>query len=130
MRALLDTHSFLWWAEGGANLSDRAYKILADPTNELLLSSVVMIEVAILVYNNKIALARPVKSFFEEQISLFGWKPFPISIDHVDRVSTLPLNRQHKDPHDRLLIAQGLFENLPIVSCDARFPSYGVQTLW
>src|SRR6266852_1525596 len=98
MKALLDTHTFLWWVAGSDSLSDQARGVLEDRTNQLYLSAVVSWEIAILVTNRKIALAGSVADFVNAQISLYELEPLPISLDHTFKLGSLPYDPDHRDP--------------------------------
>lgn len=129
MRVLLDTHTFLWWGVDDPKLSTRAREILADDGNELLFSAVSGWEIAI-----KAALGRlgnvpgDLKGFIDEQISENAFKVLPIHLEHVLGVYSLP--QHHQDPFDRLLIAQALAEDIPMLSRDPQFVSYSVNVVW
>lgn len=129
MRALLDTHTFLWWGADDPKLSTRAREILADDSNELLFSAVSGWEIAI-----KAALGRldnvpeDLKAFIYEQISENAFKVLPIHLQHVLGVYSLP--QHHRDPFDRLLVVQALAENLPLLSRDSKFAPYSVNVIW
>ena len=128
MRALLDTHTILWYAFGDPKLSALAKSLVDDPVNEKLLSIVSPWEVGIKVGSGKLSVAKPVDIFFASQINLLSLQLLPITLAHVARVSALPLH--HRDPFDRMLIAQSLTENIPLLSADAAFDAYGITRLW
>ena len=127
MRALLDTHAFLWWFEDDRRLSVRAREAIADATDGYL-SVASCWEMAIKVSRNKLTLAKPIERLVPEQLGLNGFQLLPIDLDDVARVATLPFH--HRDPFDRLLVAQALDERLTLVSADPVFKKYGVKRVW
>ena len=128
MRLLLDTHAFLWWVEGAPQLSKKARSAIASPDNECLLSLVSCWEMAIKLSLGKLALAKDIGRFVPEQLAANAFQPLGIDPRHVFRVAALPFH--HRDPFDRLLVAQALEEDLPIVSRDRVFRTYGVARVW
>jgi PIN domain nuclease of toxin-antitoxin system len=126
MRVLLDTHAFLWWVEDDPRLSLAARKAITDAT-EGLLSIASCWELAIKVSRGRLALSKPIERLAE----VLGGSEFqllPIDLDDVARVATLPPH--HRDPFDRMLIAQALGDGLTIVSADPVFKKYGVKRVW
>lgn len=128
MKLLLDTHTFLWWAVGDPSLSATARTVLADRANEIYLSAVSSWEIAIKVSNGALTLAQPVDSFVDSQILQNQFERLEITLEHTYRVALLPFH--HKDPFDRLLIAQAQEEGLILLSHDSKFVNYAVLTLW
>jgi PIN domain nuclease of toxin-antitoxin system len=128
VRLLLDTHTFIWWANNDPLLSTSAKLAVGDRANEKFLSAVSTWEMAIKVAVGKLALSASVPIFVASQVSKYQFISLPVAFDHTYQVETMTLH--HNDPFDRLLIAQALVENLIIVTCDSKFDSYGVQTLW
>jgi PIN domain nuclease of toxin-antitoxin system len=128
VRLLLDTHAFLWWVDGGARLSRKARAAIADPKHACLVSLASCWEIAVKLSLGKLKLAAPVERFLPEQLAANGFTPLPIDLRHVARVAELPFH--HRDPFDRLLIAQALAEALAVVSADAVFLKYGVKRIW
>lgn len=128
MRLLLDTHAFLWWVWDAPELSARARKAIADPESECLLSLASCWEIAIKLSIGKLALAKPVERFIPEQVAANGFRQLEIDFRHIARVAALPFH--HRDPFDRLLTAQAMEENLPIVSADPVFKKYGIKRIW
>lgn len=127
MRLLLDTHTFLWFIDDSPRLSAHA-KSLLESDAELLLSTVSLWEIAIKLSIGKLALARPFDVFIPEQLAFNSIKELSIGLKHLAVVSALAF--PHRDPFDRLLIAQAITESLPIVSADAAFDLYSVKRLW
>ena len=128
MRVLLDTHVFLWWVEGDRALPAKARAVLADKENECLISLVSAWELAIKAGLGKLRLTLPVKRYVVENVAANGFRMLDIQMAHVGRVETL--DSHHRDPFDRLLIAQALEEKLPVVTADPVFRKYGVKRIW
>lgn len=128
MRLLLDTHSFLWFVTEDPKLSISARRIIATGSNELLLSVACVWEIAIKVSIGRLPIPAPLDTFILEQLRINRIGLLPIELKHIFEVTRLPLH--HRDPFDRLLIAQALTEGLPIVSADPAFDSYSVQRFW
>jgi PIN domain nuclease of toxin-antitoxin system len=128
MRVLVDTHVFLWWVEGNRALPAKVRAAIADPENECLISLVSAWELAIKASLGKLKLALPVKRYVVENVAANGFRMLDIRIAHVGRVETLASH--HGDPFDRLLIAQALEEDLPVVTADPIFRKYGVKRIW
>ena len=127
MRLLLDTHIFIWWADEPERLGERLLDALLDIENELILSVVSLWEMQIKSQLGKLTLRRPLKELVHLQQSVNGLQLLPVTANHVFLLDELPLI--HKDPFDRLIIAQALAENLILVSHDSVFESYQVA-LW
>lgn len=128
MRVVIDTHVFLWWVEGDRVLPARARAALADRQNECLLSMASVWELAIKASLGKIRFATSVQRYVTEHIANNGFRLLDIQLHHVGRVESLDFH--HSDPFDRLLIAQALEENLPIVTADKIFGKYGLKRIW
>jgi PIN domain nuclease of toxin-antitoxin system len=128
MRFLLDTHSFLWFIGGSASLSAAARTLIEDASNQSLLSMASLWEVAIKLSLGKVSLGQPFETLIPDQIRLNGIELLSIEVAHLATVAKLPFH--HRDPFDRLLIAQATVEQIPVVSSDSSFDSYGVQRLW
>jgi PIN domain nuclease of toxin-antitoxin system len=127
MKLLLDTHTFLWFIEDSPKLSTEA-KGLLESEADLLLSVASVWEMAIKISIGKLSLPSPFDEFVSEQLSKNTIELFPIGLAHLGLVSTLPFH--HRDPFDRLLIAQAITEQYPIVSIDDKFDAYPVKRLW
>jgi PIN domain nuclease of toxin-antitoxin system len=128
MRLLLDTHSFLWFAENDARLSAIARSLIEDGANEVLLSLGSVWEMAIKVSQGKLQLGLPILTLIQREIALDGIVLLPITLDHLGVVANLPMH--HRDPFDRLLAAQAQVESVPIISVDAALDAYGITRLW
>ena len=136
MRILLDTHSMLWFALGDERLSDVAKDLIENDENEVCISAASYWEIAIKVSIGKYILHRPVAEFYEDVIESNRFEVIPVDLSHIAIVSTMefPFNDQdrkkHKDPFDRLIIAQAMCEDIPLVTRDSKFDLYQVQVLW
>ncbi len=128
MRLLLDTHTLIWYYQTDSKLSALVRTLLDDPANDVLVSPASYWEVAIKISTQKPVLQVPFAVFIQEAIFDNNFKILPIEPKHTAIVATLPF--YHKDPFDRLLIAQALVEAIPLVSIDAAIDPYGVQRLW
>jgi PIN domain nuclease of toxin-antitoxin system len=124
----MDTHVFLWWVEGDRALSAKARNALANPGTECLLSLTSVWELAIKVSLGKLRLALPVRRYVAEHVAANGFRLLDIGLAHVGRIENLPMH--HRDPFDRLLIAQALEEKMPVVTADPVFRKYGVKRIW
>jgi len=127
MRVLLDTHAFLWGIADDPRLSLRARRAIADAT-ERFLSIASCWEIAIKVSRRRLTLPKAIEQFVPEQLGMNGLQLLQIDLDDVARVATLPFH--HRDPFDRLLVAQALGEELTLVSADPIFRKYGVKRVW
>lgn len=125
---LLDTHTFLWNGMASPSLSEKAEALIQNPANRKFLSIASPWELSIKISTGKFRLSEPVDIFFEEQMRLDDVHLLPIPLLHLTRVSALPFH--HRDPFDRILIAQSLTEGIPLVSADAVFDAYGVTRFW
>ncbi len=128
MRLLLDTHAFLWFIIGSANLSANARARIENPVHEKILSVGSLWEIAIKASLGKLALSVPFDELIPAQLRLNGIDLLNIKVDHLSNLMTLPFH--HRDPFDRLIIAQALVEKLPVISFDTAFDSYGVERFW
>jgi PIN domain nuclease of toxin-antitoxin system len=128
MRVLLDTQAFLWFILGDPRLSAPAQALIADPANEIEISPASYWEIAIKIKLNKYALPQPYQAFMEAQIAANDLRILHIEPKHTALLTTMDLH--HKDPFDRLIIAQAMAEQIPIISSDSQFDAYPVQRLW
>lgn len=128
MKLLLDTHAFLWFVTSDPQLSETALDLIAEPTNEILISPASYWEIAIKVSLGKYPLSVPFEKFFQEGIDGSDMAILPIVVRHAAVLASLPMH--HKDPFDRMIVSQGIAEQIPIVSADAALDAYGVQRLW
>jgi PIN domain nuclease of toxin-antitoxin system len=128
MRALLDTHVFLWWIYDDPRLSDRVRTIISDGASELYFSASSGWEIAIKAQQGKMSLPSDLEKFVAEQLLENNFQVLPIQLSHTLYVYTLPL--LHRDPFDRILIAQSQTEGLPILTADPLIRQYSVDTIW
>jgi PIN domain nuclease of toxin-antitoxin system len=126
MRQLLDTHSFIWFVTGNPKITPKIRLQIED--NDNLLSTASVWEIAIKSSLGKLDVGLSIEALVEQQIIGNGIELLAITTDHLAIVSTLPLH--HRDPFDRLLIAQAMVENIPIIGIDKVFDEYPVQRLW
>ena len=126
MAVLLDTQAFLWWVADDPRLSKRAARAIA--ATECLLSMASCWEMAIKASLGKLTLPGAVGRFVQEQLEVNGFSLIAISLEHAAGVADLPFH--HRDPFDRLLVAQALAEGLSLVSADPIFRRYGVTRVW
>lgn len=128
MNYLLDTHTFLWFINADSSLSATAQAIIEAGDNVIFLSVASLWEMAIKVSLGKLEVPLPFAKFMLEQMRENNIALHGIQIEHIGLVATLPFH--HRDPFDRLIIAQGLTEQIPIIGKDDIFDAYGVQRLW
>ena len=128
MKLLLDTHTLLWLVEDDPQLSQTALDLLVDPGNELLLSPATYWELAIKISIRKYQLTDPLADYIAEAVQHYGLSILQIDVKHAEAIVTLP--HHHKDPFDRMLIAQSVVENVALVSSDETFDAYPIQRLW
>jgi len=124
---LLDTHALFWWFSDAANLSKRAIAVIGDEANTLLVSAATAWELAIKVNLGKID-ALPLVLELGRYSEQEGFTALPISIDQATRAGLLPLH--HRDPFDRLLVAQAQSLHVPILSADRILDRYDIKRLW
>jgi PIN domain nuclease of toxin-antitoxin system len=127
MKGLLDTHTFVWWDTDASKLSAKVLAFIQDPANTLLLSVASVWEMVIKYQLRKLTLSAPLASILARQ-QANGIQMLPATLDHVLAVLNLPM--PHKDPFDRLLVAQANVENAVLLSADPIFAQYPVQVLW
>jgi PIN domain nuclease of toxin-antitoxin system len=127
MRILLDTHCWLWLQVTPERISDRTRNLLSDPANELLLSAASAWEIAVKYSLGKLPLPRTPELYVPSRMRQSGTSPLPVEIRHALRVRTLP--QHHRDPFDRLLIAQAQVERLSLLTADPQFRSYEVRLI-
>lgn len=128
MRLLLDTHAFLWFTLNDPQLSVPARNLIADPANDIEISPATYWEVAIKIGIGKYSLTESLQDFMEREIATNQFRILHIEPRHVAPLTSLPFH--HRDPFDRLIIAQAMIEQIPVVSADAVFDAYPVQRFW
>ncbi len=125
MKLLLDTQCFLWWFAEPERLSEKAIAHITDERNELWLSVASIWEVGIKVALGKLPLPEPVERYIPNRMSQLGAKSLEIRAAHAMRAAALPMH--HRDPFDRMLIAQAQVDDMTIVSADAMLTQYDVS---
>jgi len=126
MHLLIDTHILIWFLEGNKSLSKSRRQIIANQQNDVSISIASLWEMAIKISLGKLTLAQPLVDVIK-QVAVESIEILPISPEHTLQVSTLPF--YHRDPFDRLIIAQSQVENLAVITHDANFASYGIKIL-
>lgn len=128
MKYLLDTHTLLWFMRETHRLPAAVLQIIEEAGSGTAVSMVSLWEIAIKVSLDKLYLPRPFDELFPHSVPDSGLTLLPIEPRHLNAVSRLPFH--HRDPFDRLLIAQAQVDGLTIITSDAKFPAYGVPLLW
>ncbi|HTM14404.1 MAG TPA: type II toxin-antitoxin system VapC family toxin [Bryobacteraceae bacterium] len=128
MKLLLDTHTFLWWNEASPRLSKKALVLLSDPANTLLLSVVSAWELVLKTQTGKLRLPESLNVYVPTRMAHYAMHALPVSLAHALASESLPLH--HRDPFDRLLIAQATIEGVPIVTADPEFRRYAIKVVW
>ena len=128
MRVLVDTHCLLWWLGDSAKLNKKTRGIFLNDQNDLILSAVVSWEISVKYRLKRLKLPKSPKQIFAE---LFEEGQFSgLAIEHTHTLKTYELSDHHEDPFDRLLIAQAMVENLPVLTADSQLKKYPVKILW
>ena len=128
MRLLLDTHAFLWFFIGNSALSTTARALIEDESNDKFFSIASLWEIAIKASVGKLTPSKSFDEIFPDELANNGIVLIGITTAHVALITTLPCH--HRDPFDRLLIAQAMVEHMEVVSADAAFDDYAVARLW
>ena len=128
MKLLLDTHAFLWMSLDDPKLSDAARDVIADLENQLLLSPSSYWEIGIKLSIGKYTLSEPLDIFVDREVQRNYLLVLPITPQHASQVTRLPFH--HRDPFDRMLIAQAIVEQVAIISADAQLDAYGIERIW
>jgi len=128
VRAILDTHSLLWFSLNDARLSDTARSCISDGGNEIFVSPATFWEIAIKIRLGKYKLQEDFTEFFSGEMRKNDFTFLPITLEHTAVVATLPFH--HRDPFDRLLIAQAIVERIDIISADQAMDGYAVTRVW
>jgi PIN domain nuclease of toxin-antitoxin system len=127
MKILLDTHSFIWFVEDDPRLTIGIKRIIEKPSNEIYLSIASIWEMAIKMQLKKLMINKSIEEIIDLAI-LNGFELLPILPEHIIKLTTLDFH--HRDPFDRIILAQGLVENQEIISSDVIFDSYGIKRIW
>lgn len=128
MRLLLDTHAFLWWLDGNRRLSDTARRAIEDAANDIVVSAVSAWEITTKHRIGKLPRAGAVARNVAGTIANQGFEELAIPVTDAERAGRLP--GPHRDPFDRILIAQALVHDVAVVSLDRAFDRYGVNRIW
>ena len=128
MRLLIDTHTVIWAQNDPGKLGPEAFMVLQDPANQLLLSAGTIWELSIKCGLGKLTLTMPFRPWVDKAIEDLGLLVLPIKVGHAEIQGTLPWH--HRDPFDRLLTAQSLVEEVPLISADLIFDRYGIPRIW
>ncbi len=128
MRVLLDTHAFLWFVTGNPRLSTAARQAIEAQSNQTVLSIASIWEMAIKTGAGKLRFYEPFDLLLLRELADSGFAILTISVDHALRVAQLPMH--HRDPFDRMVIAQAMTEGIPIISADSVFDAYPVPRIW
>lgn len=130
MNLLLDTHTFLWHAEGHSNLSAHAAGLLTDPANDLFVSIASIWEIAIKSGLGKLTLTKPYAQFITDAIAGYGLRVLPITMADCTAYEALPFPTKHRDPYDRMIIVHAMRDSMTIVGADVEFDAYPITRLW
>jgi PIN domain nuclease of toxin-antitoxin system len=128
VRILLDTHVFLWWTAADPRLPSRVKTRLLDPDNAFFLSVASIWEIAIKVHRGRLRLPEKLSPYFATRLAVYRIDALPVTLEHALDTAALPAH--HRDPFDRLIIAQARVERLPILTSDADFRKYSVDVIW
>jgi PIN domain nuclease of toxin-antitoxin system len=128
MKVLLDTHTFLWWNMDDPQLSPAARALIADGRNEIFLSAASAWEISIKHARGRLELPEPPVTYVPSRMRHYHFRALPVEVHHTLHVNTLP--DLHRDPFDRLLIAQAQLEDLSLVSGDEEVHRYDVKVIW
>jgi len=128
LKLLLDTHALLWIVLDSPRLPTRGRAAVGDPGAQILISAVSIFEITLKHRLGKLDEATPFVLHHDRMLADLAWTPLPISLQHAALAGTLDI--PHKDPFDRLLIAQARVERVPIVSSETLFDAFGVERIW
>ncbi|WYL98984.1 MAG: type II toxin-antitoxin system VapC family toxin [Gloeotrichia echinulata CP02] len=128
MKLLLDSHVLIWWTSSSERLSQRVYSLINDTNNRLVFSIASVWEMQIKLQLGKLNLNSSLPVLIDNQQRVNNLQLLPIELAHIWGLTNLP--NHHRDPFDRLLIAQAIVEQIPLVSIDSVFDNYPIQRLW
>lgn len=128
MAYLLDTHTFLWWITNDSRLPQRVRDIIREPENTVYFSAASAWEIAIKAQLGRIGFESDVVEAVPRQLAINGFSILPIGVEHAFQVSKLPF--LHQDPFDRLLVAQSLHDQLPLLTADPLISQYHIVVIW
>jgi PIN domain nuclease of toxin-antitoxin system len=125
---VVDTHVLLWYVAEDPRLSQLAIRLLEDTNNRVIISIASLWEIAIKTSTGKLNVGAPFREFVAENVTSLGIDVLEMKLEHLEAVSALPFH--HRDPFDRLIIAQCLTENLPLLTDDGFVDAYAVKKIW
>ncbi len=128
MKLLLDTHVLIWWSLDSVKLTKKIYELLTDPDNTLVVSIASIWEMQVKVQLGKLDLDKKVSELIAHQQQVNNLEVLPIDPAHVYALENLP--NEHRDPFDRIIIAQSIVEAIPLLSADKVFARYPVERIW
>ncbi|PAX49850.1 type II toxin-antitoxin system VapC family toxin [Brunnivagina elsteri] len=128
MNVLLDTHTLIWFSISPSRLSEKIINLLSDADNNLFLSIASVWEIQTKYQLGKLNLDLPLPELIETQKQTNGLQILPIELSHIYTLDSLP--NHHRDPFDRILIAQAIFEKMPLLSIDGIFDAYPINKIW
>lgn len=128
MNILLDTHAFLWFVDDNPRLSEPARVLIESDDTQPFISMASLWEMAIKISLGKLQLKESYETFIPQQLALNGIGILNFSIEHTAAVAALPFH--HRDPFDRLIVAQAKIENMPLITADPAFDLYEVRRVW
>jgi len=128
MKLLLDTHAFLWFVSNDPRLGTAAARSIRERSNQCLVSVASVWEMGIKTSLGKLFIARPLREFISREMTINALTPLPVSVEHAIAAAELPFH--HRDPFDRLLVAQALTESASFLSGDAALDPYGINRIW
>lgn len=128
MKALLDTHTFLWWNLNAPELSAVAREVIATDQNEIFVSAATAWEISIKYGKGRLELPESPEQYIANRLQLHQFTALPIQLSHAAGVHQLPAI--HQDPFDRLLIVQSQLEAMPLITADPEIAKYGVAIIW
>ncbi len=128
MRVLIDSHALIWAVDEPSRLGPIAASTIRDPAIDRLVSVATIWEIAIKAGLKKLALTLPYRQWVEKSLDDLSAELLPIEVAHAEALASLPAH--HRDPFDRMMIAQALVEGTPVVTVDSSFDAYGISRLW
>lgn len=128
MRVLLDTHAVIWWVTDRGKVSPTVRALISDPTTEILVSTASTWEMAIKVASGKLPPVAPLIDDYDHNMTVLGWVSLAISAVHA--IAAARLVGTHKDPFDRMLVAQSQVEGLVVATVDVQIANLGARVVW
>jgi PIN domain nuclease of toxin-antitoxin system len=128
VKALLDSHAFIWWVLDAPQLSSRCRAILGDLSNDIVMSVASAYEIAYKAERGRLTLPESPTQYLRDRLAANAFGTLAIDLSHALRAATLPAI--HGDPVDRIIVAQAQIESLPILTADPAISRYDVETIW